>query len=61
MEKTKITQMNEEFFATSELSELKEEAFDEGIYAKTSVEEMLEDDELSFEEAAFMTGYCDFA
>lgn len=61
MEKTKITQMNEEFFATNELSELKTKAFDEGIYAKTSVEEMLEDDELSFEEAAFMTGYCDFA
>lgn len=34
--------------------------FDEGIYRREYVEELLEDDELSFEEAAFMTGYCDF-
>ena len=33
---------------------------DEDIYKQDYIEDLLEDDELSFEEAAFMTGYCDF-
>ncbi|MCA9478083.1 MAG: hypothetical protein KC535_02975 [Nanoarchaeota archaeon] len=37
------------------------EDIEEDVYKREYVDDLLEDDELSFEEAAFMTGYCDFA
>ena len=61
MEHKFVVQNKEEFLPSEDFLEPGDAYLDQGIYAKNSVEELLEDDELSFEEAAFMTGYCDFA
>ena len=54
-------QENEEYFASIDSTSVDVKRYDEGIYDRENINELLEDDELSFEEAAFMTGYCDFA
>ena len=54
-------QISDEYFVPGELTSLDGQKNDEGIYVSDNINELLEDDELSFEEAAFMTGYCDFA
>ena len=41
--------------------EISKYELEEDLYGRKYIDDLLEDDELSFEEAAFMTGYCDFA
>ena len=54
-------QISGEYYTPEELPSEIVQKYREGIYAQENINELLEDDELSFEEAAFMTGYCDFA
>ena len=54
-------QISDEYFTSMDSPSVVVNKYAEGIYARENINELLEDDELSFEEAAFMTGYCDFA